>query len=228
MLPKTKPADEDVLDWWDKTIEMCTKRADGIEMCIDDLATAIREQRQTSQGLGLSLEMERNSISERLLTDKDALALLSTAGWLSPTEAAQLRTRVMELETALAGHRELDQTYALTDVEKRAAELEADAANWRKVEAMPMNFRLAHEPVSAFPGDDDWDTKRHYEWAVLYHSTFTSNGATPREALDRAMNNPQRWVPDFVLTMWREAYLAALEAAGLPPEGTMVVEKEKK
>jgi hypothetical protein len=100
---------------------------------------------------------------------------------------------IQDLATALRAERE------------RVAELEADAANWRKVEAMPMNFRLAHEPVLAFPGDDDWDTKRHYEWAVLYQSVFTSNGATPQEALDRAMNNPQRWVPDFVLTMWRQA-----------------------
>jgi hypothetical protein len=115
----------------------------------------------------------------------------------------------------LDGDKEFIQ-HARTDIPAllaHIAELETDAANWRKIEAMPMNFRLAHKPVFEFPGDDDWDTKRHYEWAVLYHSTLTSHGATPQEALDRAMKNPQRWVPDYVLTMWREAYLAALEAA---------------
>jgi cell division protein FtsB len=146
---------------------------------------------------------------------------------LTEFEMDRLRARVAELQARIRDlqviHNDAYERSRPTELEElraerdglkaRVAELETDAANWRKIEAMPMNFRLAHEPVFEFPGDDDWDTKRHYEWAVLYHSTLTSHGATPQEALDRAMKNPQRWVPDYVLTMWREAYLAALEAA---------------
>jgi hypothetical protein len=90
------------------------------------------------------------------------------------------------------------------------AELEGDATNWRKVETMPMDFRLAHFSVVLWPDEPDYEQKRHYEWAVLYDSVFTSNGATPEEALDRAMTGSYRCAPDFVVALWRETFEAGV------------------
>ena len=80
------------------------------------------ERQHTDDDVRFALHLNRAMAAE----EKSALAEMRAIGQKAHIEAVE--AKVAELREALSGHRDLDQTYALTDAEKRIAELQARVA----------------------------------------------------------------------------------------------------
>ena len=152
--------------------------------CIRDLAAALRAERErlaelekqhTDDDVRFALHLNRAMAAE----EKSALAEMRAIGQKAHIEAVE--AKVAELREALSGHRDLDQTYALTDAEKRIAELQArvaelepDAKLGRMVREMPVEQRLIHTVYG------DWWYGRNVR------GEFGATGASPEAALEAA------------------------------------------
>jgi chromosome segregation ATPase len=132
-------AEEDVRDGdatpWERVVAAFASTIRELRARVAEL-----EKQHTDDDVRFALHLNRAMAAE----EKSALAEMRAIGQKAHIEAVE--AKVAELREALSGHRDLDQTYALTDAEKRIAELQARVAEL-ETQCDRCGLKLAHDPT---------------------------------------------------------------------------------
>jgi len=108
------------------------------------------EKQHTDDDVRFALHLNRAMAAE----EKSALAEMRAIGQKAHIEAVE--AKVAELREALSGHRDLDQTYALTDAEKRIAELQARVAELEADAKLGRMVREMSEELGLYRNGPSW------------------------------------------------------------------------